>query len=150
MARQTDKSPKLKKSYKLWVKIDIIEAEDIDMETLDPTKRFYSAFAWVGPMSWIQTEAVHGSPDPLWNVTIFMPLDELIHFGYLGLEIYRSSSGDPSTSTGKVLVARTIIPFRKENDFNKQASYELRVLKGPEWVEGGSIIMATKVEEVYD
>lgn len=150
MARQTSKHPKLEKSYKSWVKIDIVKAENIDKETFDLAKRFYSAFAWVGPNNWTQTETVHGSPDPFWNDSNIIPLDELLHFGYLGLEIYRSSSADPSTSTGKVLVGRSLIPFEEKNDFNKQESYELRVLKGLEWVPGGSITMVTEVREVQD
>lgn len=150
MARQTNKSPKLEKSYESWVEIDVVKAENIDKETSDPAKRFYSAFAWVGPKSWTQTETIHGSPDPRWNAPSYIPMDELVHFGYLGLEIYRSSLADPSPSNGKVLVGRTLIPFRKKNDFNKHASYELRVLKGPEWVAGGSITVATKVGEVQD
>ncbi|KAL8145956.1 hypothetical protein AgCh_003911 [Apium graveolens] len=150
MARQTDKSPKLEKNSELWVNIGICKAEDIDKETIDPAKRFYSLFVWIGPRNWIETNTIHGSPDLLWNVPIYMPLDELVGSGYLGLEIYRSSSDGASTSTGKVLVARTLIPFKKNNDFNKHASYELRVLKGREWVAGGSITVATEVKEVYD
>lgn len=101
-------------------------------------------------MSWIQTKTVHGSPGALWNIPI-MPLDEFVHFGYLGLEIYRSSADDPSPSTCKVLVGRTLIPFRKENNSNKQASYELRMLEAPaRKEEEGSITMVTEVERVYD
>lgn len=139
--------------YEINLALTIYHAEGIDNPSDYPSlnERVYGVAFWVHPEDQYRTSMVYGQPDPTWNLTYQMGLDESSDCRFLYVEVVRfgsRSESNPGTSNGIALVGRAKIPLPKLLN-KKDGRFGLVRLDGAGHKANGHIILSMELLKRY-
>lgn len=141
--------------YEIVLNFHIDRAEGVDQPRPlhSMYTRFYRVYAWIYPGEEHCTEKIKGIPNPLWDTTFWLPLDDFEPAGkYLHLEVVKVEKGskDPEPSNNEVLVGRTRIRLPVELSVWKSGPFELVKLHEDQTTKpAGYILVSMQLKREY-
>ncbi|WCJ19790.1 hypothetical protein M5689_002065 [Euphorbia peplus] len=137
-------------SYDSHLEVILYHAEGIENPMIYPyiVHRIYKVECWVEFGSIYHSLQVHGLPNPHWNQTFYIPLENPDDCRFLHIEVIRSYSiNDPSTSTNETIVGKVKIPLPKVSN-RLEGRFGLVKPDGPSYKAEGHIVLALKLERM--
>ncbi|XP_042486907.1 uncharacterized protein LOC122067126 isoform X2 [Macadamia integrifolia] len=109
--------------------------------------QIYYVVAWISPENIIETPLKVAAPNPSWDLSYDILVDEPISIASLKLEVVRVGfQGEIGTSTGQVVVGRAQIPLSKTLKKRVRGFIDLVKFDGTECCFQGSIEVYLELE----